>query len=171
MTLNSPLNIHHIVIAVNVFVKKDDKYLVLRRSVQKEVLPGLIHPIGGKIDENEEPLLAAQRELFEESGVTVTNIKLEAVVTEVLAEDDPKYKNNWLIFHFSGDYESGEVTESDEGELIWMEKEELLAATMFPSIQTILPHILNPQDGPVFARFEYDEDRNIISKNIALTNR
>lgn len=171
MPTNSTINLHHIVITANIFVRKDNKYLVLRRSPHKEVLPNLISPIGGKIDHAEDPLMAAQRELFEEAGVKVKNIRLEAVVTEVLSPDDSQYKNNWLIFHFSGDWESGEATTSDEGELLWMTEEELLQSPMFPSVKTVLPHILNPDDSTVFARFEYDKERNITERHITITKK
>lgn len=171
MPTNTTINLHHIVITANIFVRKDSKYLMLRRSPLKEVLPNLIAPLGGKIEEAEDPLLGAQRELYEESGLKVKNIRLEAVVTEVLSPDDTQYKNNWLIFHFSGDWESGEATKSDEGELLWMTEEELLQAPMFPSVKTVLPFILSPDDSTVFARFEYDKERSITKQHITVTKK
>ena len=56
----------------------------------------MVHPIGGKVDPDENPYIAAERELLEEAGIKVKNIKLEAVVLElkpVKNEDE-----NWLIF-------------------------------------------------------------------------
>lgn len=132
---------------------------MLRRSSLKEHAPNYIHPIGGKVDQDENPYTAAQRELLEEAGLQVTNIRLEACVLEVAGD---KSVPNWLIFHFSGDYKSGDLINTDEGELLWFDKEDILKQNLFPSIKKIIDHILNPSDGPVFATFYYDENLNII---------
>lgn len=125
MAINSVPNIHSIVICANIFVKKDGKYLVIRRSPEKIDLPNVVHPIGGKIDKSEDPLLAALRELQEEAGISAKNVRLEAVITEVPDPDDQQYKETWLIFDFSGDYAGGEIKHTDEGELVWLTAEEV----------------------------------------------
>jgi 8-oxo-dGTP pyrophosphatase MutT (NUDIX family) len=58
------LKTQNYVICSNVFVKKDNKYLMLRRSSKKSILPSVLHPIGGKVEKNETPLDAMKRELL-----------------------------------------------------------------------------------------------------------
>lgn len=169
MAINSTPNIHNIVICSNLFVKKDGTYLVIRRSPQKVDLANMVHAIGGKIEPSEDPLFAAKRELMEEAGIEAKNIKLEGVVTEVPHPDDPKYKESWLIFYFSGEYDGGVVKETEEGELVWMTPEQLQEAPMFPSLKMVIGHITNPNQGPVFARFEYDLKMQITTQQITLT--
>jgi 8-oxo-dGTP pyrophosphatase MutT (NUDIX family) len=159
MPINTEPDIHELVLCANVFVRKADKYLVIKRSPQKKFLPGVVQPIGGKVDLNENPYVAAQREVFEEAGITVKNLRLEAVILDrPVPEVSP---NNWLVFQFSADYDAGEITETEEGELVWLSAEELQAAPLFASVRKVLHHILNPSDGTVFATFPYINSTDI----------
>jgi 8-oxo-dGTP diphosphatase len=165
MAINSEPDIHKNIICTNIFIRKEDKYLVLRRSPYKKWLPNILHPVGGKVDLNENPYLAAKREVLEETGLEVTNMKLEAVILEIspVKEDS----TNWLIFHFTADYESGEIKETEEGTLEWHTAEEIKNEELFPSVKEVIPHILNPNDGTIFATIEYDKDKkNIVNKKI-----
>ena len=165
MAINTPPDIHQQVICANVFIRKDDKYLVLKRSLQKKYAPGFIHPVGGKVDQNENPYIAGQREVLEETGLTVKNMRLEAILLEITPVKDEPY--NWLIFHFSADYDSGEVKQTEEGELLWLTAEELPQQELFPSVKPIIQHILDREQGTVFATFEYDEQReNIVGTKL-----
>lgn len=161
-SINSAINTHNIVMCANMFVRKDGKILVLKRSEQKKIAPGFFHPAGGKVDQNEEPLQAAKRELMEEAGLTVKNIRLEAVVTEI----EPHNPNeNWLIFHYSGDYESGEVKETLEGEFVWLTKEELVNCNnLFPSVKALIKYIVDENQGTAFASFVYTDCKTETAK-------
>src|ERR1700733_7447884 len=101
MPINNSPDIHEQVICANVFIRKGDKYLVLRRSPLKKYAPSVIHPVGGKVDIGENPFEAAIREVREEAGVEVKNVRLEAVLQEIEPLKGEPY--NWLIFHFSAD--------------------------------------------------------------------
>jgi len=160
MPINTTPHIHNLVICANVFVRKDGKYILLKRSPQKKYAPNFIHPIGGKVDPDENPYTGAQRELFEEAGIKVKNVRLEAVIMEI---KPVKGENeNWLIFHFSGDYESGELLKTDEGEFVFFDPEDVPNQNLFPSVRPIINNILNPKDGTVFLTVSYDDDGKII---------
>jgi 8-oxo-dGTP diphosphatase len=158
MAINSNVNVHELVVCANMFIRKDDKYLVLKRSPKKIHAPNVIHPVGGKVEPNEGALEAALREAFEETGVKVKNVRLEAVINEV---HPPSVSVNWLIFHFSGDFDSGEVTATDEGELMWLTSDEIKQQEMFSSVDRIVDQMLDPGTGPVFASFFYDAQQNV----------
>ncbi len=57
-----------------VYNKDEDKILMCKR--EKEPYKGKFNLVGGKVEENEDELLAAYRELEEESGITQNDIKL-----------------------------------------------------------------------------------------------
>lgn len=167
MVINTQAQIHTLVICANIFIRKNERYLVLKRSPLKRYAPNVIHPVGGKVDLHEDPLIAAKREVLEEAGVLVSNIRLEAVLFELQPiKDAPE---NWMIFHFSGDYESGEVKETEEGELLLLSKEELLNADLFPSVKLVIENILNPHDGTVFVTIEWDDEKKSIIKSTGNT--
>ena len=159
MPINNEPDIHSLVLCANIFIKKGDKYLVLRRSPLKRWAADVVHPVGGKVDLNEDPLTAAKREALEETGLAVKNLELEAVIFEV--EPVKAEPGNWLIFHFTGEYDHGEPIQTEEGELIWLTEEQIKGEKLFPSVKAIVDKIFDPAIGPVFARFEYLNDREL----------
>ncbi len=165
MAINSKPNVQHLVVCANLFVRKGDAYLLLKRSPLKVHAPNYVLPVGGKVDQDENPYVAAQRELLEEAGIQIENMQLEACILEVIGK---KNTPNWLIFHFSGDYKSGDLTQTDEGELLWFDKDDIPQQNLFPSVKKIIHHILNPSDGPVFATFHYDKHGEIIEMSYGI---
>jgi len=161
MTINTVPHVHNLIMCANVFVRRGGQYLMIRRSSEKTFLPGLVNPIGGKIDADEDPYRAAQRELFEEAGVRVKNMRLEAVMLEI--NPVPDSDENWLIFQFSADYDSGEITKTEEGELVWLDAKDIPQQKLFSSLAKIIHHILDPNDGTVFTSFAYGLDGEIIA--------
>lgn len=151
--INKKPEIHNLVICANVFIRKDGKYLLMKRSKNKIAAPGKIHPFGGKLDKNENPYEGAIREIKEEVGIDIKNLKLEAVVLELINEKDSSV--NWLIFHFSADYDKGEIIETEEGQIVHLTEEEIKSADLLPSVKSIIDHILNPNDGTVFTTNNY----------------
>lgn len=115
----------------------------IQKYNQKKWLPGYVHPIGGKVDVDEDPYRAAQRELLEEAGITVSNMRLEAVVNEI--KPTINKQENRLIFHFSGDYNGQKILACEEGEFIRLTKEEILQRKLFVSVSGIIKEILDPQ--------------------------
>ncbi len=145
-------------------VKRGDKYLIMKRSPQKIIAPNIVHTIGGKVDANEDPYDAAQRELREEAGLVAQNIRLRAVVTEVKPESSP----NWQIFYFIGDYKDGEVQPTEEGDLLWLTKEQIKASNLYSSVRHIIDAMLDESHGMVFGRFLYDDEDELIDGNFSV---
>lgn len=56
-------------LGVHIWVKCNGKYLIFKRSATKRTFPNFYEMIGGGINGNEDPMLAALRELKEESGI------------------------------------------------------------------------------------------------------
>lgn len=167
--INQKPNIHKNVICANVFIRKDGKYLLMKRSPNKKYAPNKIHPFGGKVDQDENPYIGAIREIKEEVGISIKNLKLEAVILELTDEKDLPV--NWLIFHFSADYDSGVVKTSEEGEVVYLTPEEIKSSNLFPSVKSIINNILDPSDGTVFSTNSYqgfESGMKELSKNVCV---
>lgn len=162
MAINQEPHVHKNIICVNMFVKKDGKFLMLKRSDKKKFAPDIVHPIGGKLELGENPLEGAHRELMEEAGIKVKNVRLEAVLHEIAPAQENR--TDWLNFHFSGEYDSGEIKETEEGELFWLSPEEIKEQKLFPSIKKVIENILDPNDGTVFASFKYNLEKDTITE-------
>ena len=57
-----------------IFIRNDDEILLIKGAKDKKIWPGLYNGIGGHLERGEDPLSAAHRELFEETGLK--NIQL-----------------------------------------------------------------------------------------------
>ncbi len=91
--------------------------------VQEKVGPGadgITFP-GGHVEEREPIVDSVIREMKEETGLTVESPRL-CGVKEWVNEDGSRY----VVFLFTADRYTGEVTSSDEGRVFWLEKDELL---------------------------------------------
>lgn len=66
-----------------------------------------------------------------------------------------------MIFHFSGDYDSGELGFTEEGEFVWFAPEEISGQELFPSVREVIRYILDPEVGTVFATVGYDEEGKV----------
>ena len=150
----SATHVHQQIICANVFIRKDDRLLVLRRSPHKRYAPGIVHPVGGKLDRGENPFTGAEREALEETGLQVKNMRLEAVLLDI--EPVPGEPYDWLVYHFSADYESGELRPTPEGELLWLSVDQLVRERLHPSVEPIIHQILDRDTGVMFTTNEYD---------------
>ncbi|MDO5394313.1 MAG: NUDIX domain-containing protein, partial [Mycoplasmatota bacterium] len=61
-------------VVVLLFNKKRDKLLLVKRN--KKPYKGCWNGIGGKIEENETPIMAAKRECMEETNISLIDPKL-----------------------------------------------------------------------------------------------
>ncbi len=157
---------HEVKLLTNILVKKDNKYLVLKRSKISTHAPNMIHAFGGHIDHGENPLQAAKREIKEEIGIEIKNITLKAIVTEIknaeIAQPD------WIIFHFIADYESGHITSTHEGKLYKFDKKTLLQQKMLPSFHYVIKHIFKNTNNIMFTTYYYDQGKFIDNKKEVL---
>lgn len=165
--MNQKPSVLPMVICANVFIRKDGKYLLMKRSTDKKYAPNKIHPFGGKMDKDENPYVGAVREIREEVGIEIENLKLEAVIYEQVPDKDLGV--NWLVFYFSADYKSGEIIMSEEGEVVYLTADEVKQSDLFPSVKTIIDNILDENDGTVFTTNSYEgfeSGMREISKNV-----
>ena len=139
--------------------KNNDILLAMKKRGFGE---GKYNGIGGKIKEQETPEEAMIRETQEE--ILVTPIKYEKVG---IVEFDEFYKGQKekVFFHLYTVSEwSGEPTESEEMKPYWFNINDIPYDNMFPDDKYWLPLILEGKK--IKAYFNFDEDWNVISKNI-----
>ena len=101
------------------FIRRNDEILMLNRE-RKPTL-GIWNGVGGKIEENETPLECGIREVKEETGLDITDVRLCGV--KQFMHRDGLYR--YIVFLFKTNQYSGELKSSDEGEVFWIEREDL----------------------------------------------
>ncbi len=107
--------------AVAAVIQKDNKVLLVRRSLQSRAQPGKWENPGGEVDEGETPELAIAREIKEEIGV-------EFSIEKILIEDDFKNTDSdWHVILYGGKIvgEPQVMTEEEISEVNWFDITEL----------------------------------------------
>ena len=124
------------------YIEKNNEYLMLHR-VKKE--NDLNHDkwigIGGKFLENESPDECLVREAYEETGLTLTEFKLRAVITFV----SDIYECEQMFLYTATDF-VGEIIECDEGILEWVSKDKVLELPTWEGDRYFLERILEDSD-------------------------
>lgn len=82
------------VVNVEVFLRRDDRWLLIRRSAHESHAPGTLGGVGGKLDIGGEGSrddvleLTARREVKEEVGVDLTGVELAHATNSYFVSDD-----------------------------------------------------------------------------------
>ncbi len=152
-----------------VFITHGDNILLLKGAPTRRLYPNLYNGVGGHVERGEGVLEAARREVCEETGLDLANLHLRAV----LHVDEPGKEQGVLVFVFIGESLARAVVQSDEGELVWVSRGDILASLnagltslpLVPDLRELLPRLLElPRDAPpIFARStEYPDGRMTI---------
>lgn len=111
-------------------IKKDEKYLLLKRALHSKSYPGQWDFAGGKHDSGETPEQAVIRETKEE-----TSYDIDPGVE--LKKEEYHDDNHDLLFHyFEPEIISGNLKLSfDHSDFIWVTKEDLANFELHPSVK------------------------------------
>ena len=110
-------------------IKKEDKWLVMKRAPNDEI-PDFWEFPGGAAEEGESEETAAKREMWEETLLDATSLRLLGE-TKVPSFKDPAIIHDLHHFHCAGF--SGELKLSEEHcEYRWLTKEEILKLKLSP---------------------------------------
>lgn len=147
------------VLSVLVYVQRGDEVLVMRRN--KEPNLGLWIAPGGKVEVGESPHETARREMLEETGLLVDDLRLRGFCTEV----SPLPEWNWMLFIYTTRTYSG-VLQPDvrEGDFAWLPISTYLNALPIPQADVIFaPRVLHMEAGVFQAKFVYDEALKLVT--------
>jgi len=129
-------------IGVATLIKKDGKIAFLKRhNSHGENTWGLP---GGHLEFNETLEECAAREIKEEIGINITNIKFGALTNDIFEKEQKHY----ITIFMTADYESGDakVLEPEKSkELNWFRWNELPEPLFLP-VQNLLKQNFNPFD-------------------------
>ncbi len=142
-----------------VFITRDDKVLLLRGSATKRIWANKYNGIGGHIERDEDVYSAARREVIEETGLDLENLRLVGLIN--IDGDQP---TGIMLFVFTAESLSGEPISSDEGTLEWIERDKITQVDLVEDLPIILPRAIDhPIDAePFFAHYGYTEREALI---------
>ncbi len=154
----------NIAVTLECFVKKDGKYLMLHRSPTKRIMPDVWMAPGGHREFNEGLFACARREVKEETGLDIKNLRVIATGNAYLQDLEQEF-----FFHFvEADYAGGEVVaEPENGELVWLTPEEMLQKeNMLAEIHAILPYLFSGKNKVISYSAVYRSGNELIELQI-----
>ena len=109
------------------YLERGDEYLMLHRTKKKnDENHDKWIGVGGKFEAGESPEDCMCREIFEETGLLVTEYRYRGLVTFVSDLYETEYMHLFTVTDWTG-----EARECDEGELAWIKKKKLFDLTLW----------------------------------------
>ena len=93
---------------------------------------GLVFP-GGHVEEGESLLEAVVREMKEETGLTIENLKI-CGFKDWIQEDGTRY----IVLLYKTDKFTGELKSSDEGRVFWIDRAEINSVNLIWNMKELL---------------------------------
>ena len=127
------------------YPEREEKYLLLHRTKKEndENRDKWIG-VGGKFEPGESPEDCLLREVREETGLTLTHWRFRGIVTFISDVWPLEY-----MFLYTASEWTGALRDCDEGELAWIDKQELYELTLWEGDRIFLR--LLDEDAPFFS--------------------
>ncbi|MCR5487499.1 MAG: 8-oxo-dGTP diphosphatase [Lachnospiraceae bacterium] len=134
------------------YLERDGKLLMLHRNAKKDdVNHDKWIGVGGKLEFGESPEDCLYREVLEETGYALSGHSFRGIVTFVYGEI-----TEYMYLYVSDSF-TGEQKSCDEGELVWVKREEVLDLPIWEGDRIFLR--LLSEGAPFFSlKLVYDED-------------
>ena len=132
------------------YLQNNNSTLMLyRNKKENDIHENKWNGLGGKLESGESPEECIVREVNEESGYDINNPTLRGIMTF------PKFDmvNDWIVFLYTCSEFSGNIIDSNEGELEWIKDENLLDLNLWEGDKIFMKWI---NEKPFFsAKFIY----------------
>ena len=134
------------------YIQNKHQTLMLHRIKKKnDIHKGKWNGLGGKLISGESPEECVKREVLEESGLVIDSPKLHGVITF------PQFDgiDDWFVFVYTADSFEGDLINSDEGVLNWIDSNKILELNLWEGDKIFIPWL--KQDKFFSAKFIYDK--------------
>ena len=124
-------------VGVGMIIFRDQEVLLVKRN--KDPNKGHWSIPGGRQMLGETLVEAAQRELFEETGVKVNPILLVDAVDSIIPDAEGKIKYHYTLIDYMGQWQSGESLPGDDAqEVRWVQLNELSSYSLLEKTMKII---------------------------------
>lgn len=146
------------------YIEKDEKYLMLHRikkenDLNKDKWIG----VGGKFEPGETPEECLLREVKEETGLTLTSYKFRGIITFISDVWGHEYMHLFTADAFEGALPEQAMGDCDEGELVWVPKNEIENLHLWEGDKIFL-RLLNEREEFFSLKLRYEGEKLVESK-------
>ena len=140
------------------YIEQDGKYLMLHRvKKERDINKDKWIGIGGHFEEDESPEECLYREVKEETGCGLEKAWLRGIITFVSGDGVTEY-----MFLYTASGLIGELTDCDEGELEWVEKDKVYDLELWEGDRIFLK-LLEERKDFFSLKLVYDGDGGLVS--------
>ncbi|MEF3279683.1 MAG: 8-oxo-dGTP diphosphatase [Elusimicrobiota bacterium] len=144
------------ILATLCYVVKDGKVLMLHRiKKENDMHRGKYNGLGGKMEKGETPYECVAREVREEAGIEIKDPLLSGIINF----PDFDGKNNWLVFVFLVESFHGNLIDSKEGILEWIDIDKISELNLWEGDYLFLKYVFEKKF--FYASFYYSENKLI----------
>lgn len=120
-------------ILTNMVMVYDDNGNILVQDRVDPDWPGLVFP-GGHVEPRESFIKSAVREVKEETGLDVYNLRLCGVKQFTISRKNLRY----IVFYYKTKDFTGEIQSSDEGRIFWIRRDDLTKYNLADGFEEML---------------------------------
>jgi 8-oxo-dGTP diphosphatase len=138
-----------------------DDVLLLKGAPTKRIWPNRYNGVGGHVEPGEDVYSAAVREVREETGLSVSDVRLRGVINIPVEEGQ-----GIMVFVFAARAASRHVTPSGEGSLEWVPRDQVLSLDLVEDLPALIPRALDapPDAPPFFGLYTYDKADRLVTQ-------
>lgn len=138
---------------------RTDVLLVHRIAREKDDHYGKYNGVGGKMEPNEDVVTCMKREVFEETGLTVTELALRGTINWT---NFGPHGEDWLGFIFVITGYSGAIyRDNEEGSLAWHPVDRIMDLPMWEGDRHFLPLVFDADTRPFHGYMPYERHRPV----------
>lgn len=141
------------------FVRHGGDILLMKRAAHKRVFPNRYNGLGGHLERDESPLAGARREIWEETGLAVRDLRLRGLVNI-----DAGGSSGILLYVCTAEALSRDFVNSEEGTLEWVGLNAAYALDLVEDLPLFLPRLYGAEasNQPFSARVYYDAEDQMV---------
>ena len=138
------------------YVVDDDKTLMLfRNKKENDYHEGKWNGLGGKLEAGETPEECAIREVYEESGLVVSDPEMKGLITFPMFDG----VDDWYVWTFVFRKFEGQQIDSPEGTLEWIKNDKLVDLNLWEGDKIFIPWLFD--DKCFSAKFVYENGKYV----------
>jgi len=153
-------NRYKVIVRTLIFIFYQDEILLIKGAESKKIWANLFNGIGGHIELGEDLYSAAQRELYEETGIICDCLKQNGTIIININNSE-----GILIQIFSGRVQSKQFIPGIEGDLHWVSIDNLNKLPLVEDLFEIVPMILDPTIEFISGLYQYEGEKIIRNFN------
>lgn len=126
---------------INCVLKHENKILVVKRSKENNIYPGLWNGVSGFLDDRKSLEEKVYEEIWEEAGIKKKNI-ISIKLGKIFDQEDKKFKKTWVVHPISIRVKTNEIKLDWEAqEYKWLDQKEIGKLKLMPGFRQVLENL------------------------------